>query len=101
MAKNDGCFAAGAMRRLEPGQIAVRYILDHALKLEIHFPVRRTHTHTRHGIYNYAQPCVAGQPIIPMIRLIAIHMAAKFMELLATDHGLDRSGKLGCLGDAP
>jgi len=101
MTKNNGCFAAGTIRRLEPGQIAVRYMLDHALELEIHFPVRRTHTHACHGIYSHPQPCITGQPIIPMIRLIAIHMAAKFMELLATDHGLDRSGQFGCLGDAP
>jgi len=89
MSANDGGFLAGAVWYFEPRQIAGWDILHQPLVGEIHFSIGRAYTHARHGVDYHTQALVTLKSRIPPVWLIAIHMQAKPVEVLAAQRALD------------
>jgi len=89
MSANDSGFLAGAVRYLEPGEIAGRDILEQAFVGEIHFSIRSAYAHACHCVDYHTQTLVTFQSRVPVVGLIAIHVQTKLAEVPAAQRAFD------------
>jgi len=90
---NNGAIEAGAPRHGEPRQPTVRRIPGLPLEAELHRTVGGAYPHPRHRVHHHPKPFGTGERIVPVVRLVAVHVPDEIEVARTAERRLDFAGE--------